>query len=389
MDERLRTDLFCSLLMANRIMTGKQILKAVTEEKLASLGEFWDRRDELISSDRITSAQMEKWSHFKESPAYLRIEEYVEYVSKRKICSMNRLDDEYPEYMSHLTNMPLVLFYKGDISLLDKGKTRVCIVGTRRPSAYGRRVTRDFSGTLSKHDLVIVSGLARGVDTCAHEACLANHGKTIAVMPCGLDKIYPQENHELYNRIAEEGLLISELLPGTEPIRQYFPARNRILSAISDCVLITEAGKNSGTLHTASFAATQGREVFAVPSIIYSDTAQGNLSLLKDGASVATEPEDVLTYLAKAVFFRELEEIKDEYDRRKLDKKVRETPELLTSEDVRRILYDLLSSCEMSVEEIIEESGLPYRTVVSELGKMELQGQITKERQKYVLTIRF
>ena len=140
-------------------------------------------------------------------------------------------------------------------------------------------------------------------------------------MPCGLDKIYPQENHELYNRIAEVRLRFSELLPGTEPIRQYFPARNRILSAISDCVLITEAGKNSGTLHTASFAATQGREVFAVPSIIYSDTAQGNLSLLKDGASVATEPEDVLTYLAKAVSFRELEEIKDEYDRRKLDKK--------------------------------------------------------------------
>jgi len=115
--------------MANRIMTGKQILKAVTEEKLGSLGEFWDRRDELISSDRITSAQMEKWSHFKESPAYLRIEEYVEYVSKRRICSMNRLDDEYPEYMSHLTNMPLVLFYKGDISLLSQRFRKIYITG--------------------------------------------------------------------------------------------------------------------------------------------------------------------------------------------------------------------------------------------------------------------
>lgn len=389
MEERLRTDLFCSLLMANRIMTGKQILKLATEEKMKSLSEFWERREELIVEERMTSDQKEKWIHFKESPAYLRIDEYVDYVNKRQIRSMNRLDDEYPEYMTHLTNMPLILFYRGDRSLLDKGKTRVCIVGTRRPSAYGRRVTRDFSGKLAKHELVIVSGLARGVDTHAHEACLANHGKTIAVMPCGLDKIYPQENHELYNRIAEEGLLLSELLPGTDPIRQYFPARNRILSAISDCVVITEAGKNSGTLHTASFAATQGREVFAVPSIIYSDTAEGNLSLLKDGASVATEPEDVLAYLAKAVFFRELEEIKDEFDRKKLDKKVRETPELLTSEDIRRILYDLLSSCELSAEEIVKESGLSYRTVISELGKMELEGQIKKERQKYVLTICF
>ncbi|MBP5416236.1 MAG: DNA-processing protein DprA [Clostridiales bacterium] len=389
MEERLRTDLFCSLLMANRIMTGKQILKAVTEEKMKSLNEFWEHRDDLITDDRLTADQQEKWSHFRETPAYLRIDEYVEYVHKRKIVSMNRLDEEYPEYVIHLPNMPLILFYKGDRSLLDKGKTRVCIVGTRRPSAYGRRVTRDFSGTLAKHDLVIVSGFARGVDTHAHEACLANHGKTIAVLPCGLDKIYPQENHDLYNRIADEGLLISELLPGTEPIRQYFPARNRILSAISDCVLITEAGKNSGTLHTASFAATQGREVFAVPSIIYSDTAQGNLSLLKDGASIASEPEDVLAYLAKAVFFRELEEIKDEYDRKILEKKVRDTPELLTSEEIRRILYDLLSSCELSAEEICKESGLPYRTVISELGKMELEGQIVKERQKYVLTIRF
>ena len=186
MEERLRTDLFCSLLMANRIMTGKQILKLATEEKMKSLSEFWERREELIVEERMTSDQKEKWIHFKESPAYLRIDEYVDYVNKRQIRSMNRLDDEYPEYMTHLTNMPLILFYRGDRSLLDKGKTRVCIVGTRRPSAYGRRVTRDFSGKLAKHELVIVSGLARGVDTHAHEACLANHGKTIAVMPCFL-----------------------------------------------------------------------------------------------------------------------------------------------------------------------------------------------------------
>ena len=135
MEERLRTDLFCSLLMANRIMTGKQILKLSTEEKMKSLSEFWERREELIVEERMTSDQKEKWIHFKESPAYLRIDEYVDYVNKRQIRSMNRLDDEYPEYMTHLTNMPLILFYRGDRSLLDKGKTRVCIVGTRRPES--------------------------------------------------------------------------------------------------------------------------------------------------------------------------------------------------------------------------------------------------------------
>ena len=382
-------DLFCSILMANKIMTGKQIYKVVQEQGLNSLDEFFEKREDMLIEGVLSPDQVLKWSKFKEAPVMKNFEEYKKFVINHRIRSVNKLDDEYPEYMESLQNMPLIIFYRGDLSLLSKDKTRVCIVGTRRPSAYGRRVTREFAGTLAKHDMVIVSGMARGVDTRAHEACLEAGGKTIAVMPCGLDKIYPAENRELFENIEKEGLLISELTPGTDPIRQYFPARNRILSAISDCVLITEAGKNSGTLHTASFAINQGKEVFAVPSIIYSDTADGNLSLLKDGASIATEPEDILAYMAKAVFFRELEEIKEEYDRRKMEKKIRENPDLLTSEEIQKIIYELLSSEELSTDEIVRESGLPYRAVVSELGKMEVEGRITKDRQKYVLTIRF
>ncbi|MCR5274448.1 MAG: DNA-processing protein DprA [Clostridiales bacterium] len=382
-------DLFCSILMANKIMTGKQIYKVVQEQGLTSLDEFFEKREDMLIEGGLSPDQVLKWSKFKEAPVMKNFEEYKKFVINHRIRSVNKLDDEYPEYMESLQNMPLIIFYRGDLSLLSKDKTRVCIVGTRRPSAYGRRVTREFAGTLAKHDMVIVSGMARGVDTRAHEACLEAGGKTIAVMPCGLDKIYPAENRELFENIEKEGLLISELTPGTDPIRQYFPARNRILSAISDCVLITEAGKNSGTLHTASFAINQGKEVFAVPSIIYSDTADGNLSLLKDGASIATEPEDILAYMAKAVFFRELEEIKEEYDRRKMEKKIRENPDLLTSEEIQKIIYELLSTEELSTDEIVRESGLPYRAVVSELGKMEVEGRITKDRQKYVLTIRF
>ncbi len=382
-------DLFCSLLMANKIMTGNQIYKVVKEQKLSSLQEFFERREELFTDKYMSPDQLDAWTKYMETPAYQRFDEYVDYVRKHNIRSVNKLDDTYPEYMMILTNMPLIIYYRGDLSLLAKDKTRVCVVGTRRPSAYGRRVTRDFSGKLAKHDIVIVSGLARGVDTRAHEACLEAGGKTIAVLPCGLDKVYPQENKELFDKIEKDGLLISELAPGTEPIRQYFPARNRILSAVSDCVLITEAGKNSGTLHTASFAINQGKDVFAVPSIIYSETADGNLSLLKDGATIATEPEDILTYLAKAVFYRELEEIKEEFDRRKLERKIQNDPDQLTSEEIQRLIYDQLSSGELSADEIVRESGLPYRAVIFELGKMELEGRVAKERQKYVLTIRF
>ncbi|MBO4650797.1 MAG: DNA-processing protein DprA [Clostridiales bacterium] len=389
MDRKLASDLFCSLLMANHIMSGNQILSTISRAGIETIESFWKSHVNLMNADNLSPDQIDRFEKFRESEVYTKFETYVDYVSGHGIGSVDRLDPAYPGYMQNLTNMPLVLYYKGDITLLDEKKSRLCIVGTRRPSAYGRRVTREFSEILSRHDLVIVSGLARGVDTHAHEGCLSAGGKTIAVMPCGLDRIYPKENRDLFERIAKEGLLLSELLPGQDPVRKYFPARNRILSAISDCVLITEAGKNSGTLHTASFAAAQGREVFAVPSIIYSETAEGNLSLLRDGASVAIEPEDILAYLAKAVFFRELEEIKDVYDRKVLESKIKEDPDSITSDEVRRIVIDYLSSCEHSVDEIVRESGLPYRSVIKELGKMELEGSVTRERQKYVLTIRF
>ena len=388
MDQKLASDLFCSLLIAHHIMTGKQISKIVTLKKLSSLRDLWEGKEEYLNEDSLTADQFNTWKKFRESPVFLRFDEYVEYVSSHGIHSIDRLDDDYPSYMRPLPNMPLILYYKGDLSLLSKDRSRVCIVGTRRPSSYGKRVTRDFSGKLSRHDLVIVSGLARGVDTIAHEACLENGGKTIAVMPCGLDKIYPKENRELFEKIGKDGLLLSELLPGQEPIRQYFPARNRILSAISDCVLIPEAGKQSGTLHTASFAGAQGKEVFVVPSIIYSETAEGNLMLLKDGASAATEPEDILAFLAHVVFFREIEEIKENYDRKNLEKKIKDSPESLTAEEIRRILIEILSVSEATSDEIVKETGLPYRMVVSELGKMEVEGYIHLDRRKYVLTIR-
>ena len=389
MDTKLASDLFCSLLMANHIMSGTQIISTISKAGLETVESFWRVHEDYMNADHLSSDQIDRFDKFRKSEVYAKFETYVDYCSNHQIRSVDRLDPAYPGYMQNLTNMPFVLFYKGDFSLLGEKKSRVCIVGTRRPSVYGRRVTREFSEKLSRHDLVIVSGLARGVDTLAHEGCLSAGGKTIAVMPCGLDRIYPKENRDLFDRISKEGLLLSELFPGQDPLRTYFPARNRILSAISDCVLITEAGKNSGTLHTASFAAAQGREVFAIPSIIYSETAEGNLSLIRDGASVAIEPEDLLAYLAKVVFFRELEEIKDVYDRKVMERKIKEAPESITSEEIRRILIDYLSSCELSVDEIVRESGLPYRSVIKELGKMELEGSVTRERQKYVLTIRF
>lgn len=389
MDEKLRADLFCTMLMAGKVMTSSQIRKMMTHENITSLIDFQNQHATLLNDENLSLHQQENWKKLQESQVYQRFDEYVNYVKTNKIGSIDWYDEQYPDYMKQLPNMPLVLYYKGDPSLMNSDQARVSIVGTRSPSFYGKKVTREFSRKLTLHDVTIVSGLAKGVDAVAHAACLEAGGKTIAVMPCGLDQVYPKENKELAEKIASCGLLLSELAPGQQTIRQYFPARNRILSALSDCVLITEAGKNSGTLHTSNFAAAQGREVFVIPNTIYSETSEGNLLLLKDGAALVTEPEDILAYLAHVVFFRELDEIKETYEQKKLEKKIREEPETLTELEIRKILLEILASSELTCDEIVKESGIPFQQVAMVLGKMELEGQITQERTKYVLTIRF
>ncbi|MBR3058582.1 MAG: DNA-processing protein DprA [Clostridiales bacterium] len=384
----LSADLFCSLLMSNKIMSALQIRRLLDKLKIKSLLDFFTERESILSKVNLTVDQFEKWEKFKELPAHTRHSEYAEYVQNKNITSVNILDPDYPEYLKSLNNMPLILYMRGDPQLLSKQKSRISIVGTRRPSSYGRKVTREFSRELAMHEVVIVSGLARGVDGIAHSACLEAGGKTIAVLPCGLDMVYPPDHMDLFHEIARNGLLLSELPPSAKAIRQYFPARNRILSALSDCVLITEAGEKSGTLHTASFAAAQGKEVFVVPNTIYSDTGKGNLALMKDGAMIATEPEDILTFLAGAVFFREIDEIKDEWKMKKLKEKISQDPDLLESSEVRMLITEVLMSQELRADEISKETELPYTKVITELGRMEIEGQVVSENQKYILTIR-
>ncbi|MBR2751439.1 MAG: DNA-processing protein DprA [Clostridiales bacterium] len=384
----LKADLFCSLLISKKILSSMQIRRLMESLKIDSASDLYLNRSEVLTKQNLTTDQWEACSKFIESPANVRIDEYVEYVDKKGIYSMDFFDSLYPSYLRNLPNMPLVLYMKGDRRLLSEQSARVSIVGTRRPSSYGRRVTRDFSHELTLHDVVVVSGLARGIDGIAHMTCLETGGKTIAVLPCGLDMIYPPDHTDLFHEIASKGLLLSELPPSTKVIRQYFPARNRILSALSDCVLITEAGEKSGTLHTAAFAATQGREVFVVPTSVYSDTGKGNLELMKDGAQVATEPEDILAFLAGAIFFREIDEIKDEWKMKKLKEKIKKMPQKLEQDEVRLLISEVLMSQELSADEISMETELPYVMVVKELGKMEIEGIVVQEKQKYILTIR-
>lgn len=208
-------------------------------------------------------------------------------------------EDERLSYLGELAQPVSRLFYLGD-SLPDLfSEPLVAIVGSRKVSPYGRAVTTKLAGDLARAGVVIVSGLALGVDSIAHQAALDAHGKTIAVLPGGLDKIYPASHRNLAKQILlQGGALVSEYPAGSEgPMKHQFIARNRIISGLSQGVLITEAAAKSGSLHTAEFALEQGIDVFAVPGNITSSNSAGTNNLIKTGATPVTNADDILEAL--------------------------------------------------------------------------------------------
>ncbi len=205
----------------------------------------------------------------------------------------------YPPSLREIFDPPTVLFAKGRVELLSRNC--LAVVGTRRPSPYGLAATERLAGDLAKAGLVIVSGMARGIDTTAHRAALAVGGDTIAVFGCGVDLAYPVENRHLYDTIAEKGLLISEFPMGAPAYPQNFPIRNRIVSGLSEGVLITEGAQYSGSAITARLATDQGREVFAVPGNITSRMSWGPNLLIKQGAKLVQEWTDVINELPARV----------------------------------------------------------------------------------------
>lgn len=208
------------------------------------------------------------------------------------------LDQNYPERLKEIHQPPWVLYAIGDTELFNHPS--LAVVGTRNPTPYGRWAAEKLTGELVEYNWAIVSGMARGIDYAAHESALHHNGKTIAVLGNGVDVIYPQENRKLYKEIAEKGLILSEYPPNTQPHPGNFPQRNRIISGLSYGSIIVEASQKSGSLITAQFALEQSREVFAVPGPIHSKQSIGTNTLIKQGAKLIQEIEDIMeefTYL--------------------------------------------------------------------------------------------
>lgn len=220
------------------------------------------------------------------------LDEKCRNLSQKSCRIITQLDEEYPDMLKSSPQAPWVLYLKGDVHLLKQ--PGIAMVGTRVPTAYGRKVGSMLTEELSHAGFTLVSGMARGIDSVVHETALKCGGNTIAVLGTGIDVIYPPENRSLYEEISQKGLVISEYPPGTKAHPGFFPQRNRIIAGITLGTLVVEADARSGSLITADAALEAGRDVFAVPGPITSPKSRGTLDLIKQGAKLVTSGQDVL-----------------------------------------------------------------------------------------------
>ena len=306
----------------------------------------------------------------------LHIEEEVASLARRGIGWTTLADSDYPELLKKIANPPLVLYWRGVEARWPE--FALAIVGTRKASRDGLQAARELAGAIADAGYTIISGLAQGIDAAVHEAALETRGSTLAVLGSGVEEIYPARNRGLAERIMERGMIISEFAPKVKPTPGNFPHRNRIISGLSLGVLVAEAPSRSGALNTAQHAADQGREVFAVPQHIHSQSGKGCNDLLADGACIARHAEDVLSVLRGNTMvgerFRSAPKIATDRDEATMEM-APSAPPLLLSENEATVLAQL-GAASQHVDDIAQGSGLPIATVSSALTLLEIKGLV-------------
>jgi DNA processing protein len=294
----------------------------------------------------------------------------LEKLERHKVNALICEDSAYPSRLKEIYDYPPVLYVKG--SLPAEAEPCLAIVGTRRPTIYGRQVTEEIVTDLAQSGITIISGLARGIDSVAHRAALDAGGKTVAVFGSGLDIVYPGENARLAQAISEHGALVSEYPLGVKPKPENFPLRNRIMSGLSLGVLVVEAGERSGALITAQQAVEQNREVFAVPGSILSPASQGTNRLIQEGAKLVRNYADILQELNLTIVVQQAE-----------------IKEFAFANEIESAILKQLSSEPSHIDEICRHSGLTMSKVSSTLAMLELKGVARQVgSMNYVLTRR-
>jgi len=317
---------------------------------------------ELFSVDGIskTIAQNILSSQDKINLLKNKLEEESNILEKLDADILTYFDANYPAILKKIYLPPLILYTLGN--LCDKDNYSVAIVGTRNPTSYGKSAARKFAGELAEQDITIVSGLARGIDSIAHETSLNAGGRTIAVTGSGLDVIYPPENKRLYERIKEQGVIVTEFEPGTKPDAQNFPKRNRIISGLSLGTLVIETALKGGAMQTAAYALDQNREIFAVPGNIGVEQSTGcNILIQKGEAKLVKNVDDII------------EELKIKNLSKKDKQKPKPEEELNFFEEK---ILDLLNEKELQIDEISIKSQISTADCLVHLLSLEFKGLV-------------
>jgi len=281
----------------------------------------------------------------------------MEKLERYKVTALTWKDEAYPSRLKEIYDLPPVLYVRG--SFAPEDEWTLAVVGTRRPTYYGREVTEQIVSDLARNRITIASGLAKGIDATAHRVALDAGGRSIAVFGCGLDIVYPSEHVKLAREIMERGALLSEFPLGTRPKAENFPRRNRIMSGISLGVLVVEAGERSGARITANWALEQNREVFAVPGSVLSPTSKLTNRLIQEGAKLVREANDILEELNLTMAVQQIE-----------------VKELLPATETESLILKCLSPEPTHIDELGRQCGLPIAVVSSTLAMMELKGTV-------------
>jgi len=335
---------------------------------------FLEKKDEIFNewvvSEKVKQEYSKVLAQFE--PEKIEIE-----LKNKDIQCLFLSDPNYPSLLKEISDPPIVLYAKGNLSCLQNPK--LAVVGARNATEYGKQVTEFLVKDLSDY-FCIVSGLAKGIDTTAHDTTLQNHGKTIAVFGCGLDTIYPSENQTLAKNILEHnGLLLSEFPLKTQPIAYRFPLRNRIVSGMSMGVLVCEAGDKSGSLITAYSALDQNREVFAVPGPIYAETSKGTHKLIQLGAKLVTQANDIIEEFQQTLHLP-FKTSKTLPEKTTPIKKSSTHLDQLTG--IEKDIAQLLQNESSDIDHLIQKTQLPIHELLQTLTMLEIKGVIQQEPGK-------
>ena len=326
----------------------------------------WEAPSQALREAGLGSKIIENLVQLRSS---VSLEKVWERLQSLGISVLISADEAYPRRLKEIDQPPPVLYLRG--SLYPEDGWAVAVVGTRRITAYGRQVAEEVAGMLARNGVTVISGLARGVDSVAHQAALSAGGRTLAVLGNGVDQVYPPEHRRLADEIIENGALISDYPPGTRPDASNFPPRNRIISGLSMAVVVVEAGQNSGALITAAFAADQGREVFAVPGNINAPHSRGTNRLIQDGAHPLLDPQEILEVL-------ELNMVTEQ----------RAARVVLPAGAIEAQLFGALGREPLHIDEIRARTDIPIDQVTATLALMELKGMVRQVGGMHYIALR-